>query len=147
MKLVLIILSVLILDYGTKVYIQQTMTEGMSIPIIENIFHITFIFNRGAAFGILENQRWVFVLAAIILLFLFVKTYKKIIMQPFIFQLGIALTVGGAIGNLIDRVTLGQVVDFLDFRIWPIFNVADIAISIGAGCVLWVVLTNRDLDW
>lgn len=147
MQLALIILFVIILDYGSKVYIQQNMLEGMSIPIIENIFHITFIFNRGAAFGILENQKWIFIVAAIILLILFVKSYKKITMQPFMFQLGIALTVGGAIGNLIDRVTKGKVVDFFDFRIWPIFNIADIAITVGAGCILWILLIKRDLDW
>lgn len=147
MKIALIALAVILLDYGSKIYILQTMTEKMSIPVIENIFHITFIFNRGAAFGIFENQRWIFILAAVVLLALFCKFYKKILEQPPIFQLGIALMLGGAIGNLIDRLVYGKVVDFLDFRFWPIFNVADIAICVGAGCILWVVLTNKKLDW
>ena len=147
MKLLLIVLPIVILDQLSKYHIQKSMQEGMSIPVAENIFHITYILNTGAAFGMLENQRWFFVFTALFLLVAVAVSYRKILQQPFLLQLGIGLLVGGAVGNLIDRIRLGKVVDFFDFRIWPIFNVADIAICLGAGLILWMILKKEGVQW
>lgn len=144
MKILPLIFIVMFLDLVTKYYIVKTMSEGMSIPVIDGIFHITYILNAGAAFGMLENQRMVFIAVALLLSVFFVGYFKSILKEPLLFQLGVGLLMGGALGNLIDRIRLGKVIDFLDFRIWPVFNVADIAICVGAGLILWEVLHKKD---
>ena len=85
----------------------------------------------------MENNRWFFVLTALaVLAFLFY--YRHVILsETRMVQFGIALFAGGALGNLIDRIRIGLVIDFFDLRIWPIFNVADIAICLGVGLILW----------
>ena len=137
MLLLLIAAFVVAVDQFTKYLVTSNMSEGMGIPIIDGIFHLTFILNPGAAFGILENNRWFFVVTALsVLIFLFY--YRRAIMaESKLVQMGIALFAGGALGNLIDRIRTGLVIDFFDFRIWPIFNVADIAICLGVGLILW----------
>ena len=96
---------------------------GESLPVIPNVFHLTYIINRGAAFGMLANQRWFFLLVAVILLGACAYYWKRLSKGPWTLQIGSALLVSGAIGNGIDRYMLHGVVDFFDFRIWPIFNV------------------------
>lgn len=109
----------------------NNLQPGQSIPVITNIFHITYIKNTGAAFGILGNYTFLLIIASIVILvlfFLFVKTYS---FDNLWFKAASAFIIGGAAGNLIDRVRLGFVIDFLDFRIWPVFNIADMAIVTG----------------
>lgn len=144
MNLLFIFLAVIVIDFITKYYIVETMTEGMSIPVVREIFHITYVLNPGAAFGMFENQQIVFIVVAVSMLLAFAFYFREIRKETFLFQLGIALMAGGAFGNLIDRIRLGKVIDFLDFRIWPVFNVADIAICVGAGLILWEVLKKKD---
>ena len=137
MLLIMIAALVVIVDQFTKYIVASKMIEGMSIPIVDGIFHLTFILNPGAAFGILENNRWFFVLTALaVLAFLFY--YRHVILsETRMVQFGIALFAGGALGNLIDRIRIGLVIDCVDLRIWPIFNGADIAICLGVGLILW----------
>ena len=143
MLLLLIAAFVVAVDQFTKYLVTSNMSEGMGIPIIDGIFHLTFILNPGAAFGILENNRWFFVVTAVsVLIFLFY--YRRAIMaESKLVQMGIALFAGGALGNLIDRIRTGLVIDFFDFRIWPIFNVADIAICLGVGLILWSTIKTE----
>jgi len=119
------------------------MTEGMSIPIIDQVFHLTLVLNPGAAFGMLEHNREFFIVMAIVVLLAVVFMRKKIMEEPFTIQLGIALFAGGALGNLIDRIQTGLVVDFFDFRIWPVFNMADIAICVGVGVMIWSIVCDE----
>ena len=144
MKIVVLIFAVTIFDYTTKYHITQTMNEGMSIPVINGFFHITYVLNAGAAFGILENQRTFFILVALVMLALFMYYFKTIMREPLLAQVAVGLLAAGALGNLIDRARIGKVIDFLDFRIWPVFNVADIAICVGAGVILWETLTRKE---
>ena len=143
MLLLLIAAFVVAVDQFTKYLVTSNMSEGMGFPIIDGVFHLTFILNPGAAFGILENNRWFFVVTAVsVLLFLF--CYRRAIMaESKLVQMGIALFAGGALGNLIDRIRTGLVIDFFDFRIWPIFNVADIAICLGVGLILWSTIKTE----
>ena len=143
MLLLLIAAFVVAVDQFTKYLVTSNMSEGMGIPIIDGIFHLTLILNPGAAFGILENNRWFFVVTALsVLIFLFY--YRRAIMaESKLVQMGIALFAGGALGNLIDRIRTGLVIDFFDFRIWPIFNVADIAICLGVGLILWSTIKTE----
>jgi signal peptidase II len=124
---------VLFLDQLSKHLAVKNLILNQSVPIIKGIFHLTLIHNRGAAFGILKNQVPLFIfisLFAIILIYFNLKKSRN--KENIVFNISLALILGGALGNLIDRLFLGYVIDFLDFRIWPVFNVADSAITIGA---------------
>lgn len=124
---------IILFDQASKFYIQHNMDIGESIPVIEGIFHITYIENPRTSFGLFEYQTVFFVIAALISVILVILIYKKIVFKedPFMY-IPLTLVLGGAIGNLIDRVRIdGRVIDFLDFRIWPIFNFADMAVVCG----------------
>jgi len=124
---------VLFLDQLSKHLAAKNLILNQSVPIIKGIFHLTLLHNRGAAFGILKNQVPLFIfisLFAIILIYFNLKKSRN--KENIVFNISLALILGGALGNLIDRLFLGYVIDFLDFRIWPVFNVADSAITIGA---------------
>jgi signal peptidase II len=135
-------LFIILFDQASKIYIQYNMHIGESIPVIEGIFHITYIENPYTAFGLFRYQTIFFVIAASISLILIILIYKKIIFKKDHFMyIPLTLVLGGAVGNLIDRVRIdGRVIDFIDFRIWPIFNFADSAIVCGMLVLLIHVL-------
>jgi len=135
---------VVLVDQATKFWIQSRMSYGESIPVISDVFHITYILNPGAAFGILENKTWFFVIVAVILISGVAYIYPRLPKDKPFLKIGAGLLTGGAVGNLIDRVRIGYVVDFFDFRIWPIFNIADICIVCGVACLAYVLLTTPD---
>ena len=145
MNFVIVALLVVIFDQLTKYYVVENFYLGESVPVIENIFHWTYILNPGAAFGMLEGSRWFFVVIAVGVLGGIWYMKDEINEGGWIMQYGAALFGGGAIGNLIDRARSGLVIDFFDFRIWPVFNVADIAICVGVAMILWKVLETEFL--
>ena len=145
MYFIVVACLVLVLDQLTKYYVVTHFYLGESVPVIENVFHWTYILNPGAAFGMLEGSRWLFVLIALCVLAGLYYFKDEIKAGGWRFQYGAALFGGGAIGNLVDRTRSGLVIDFFDFRIWPIFNVADIAICVGVGLILWKILQTEFL--
>ena len=138
--LFIVSIVVVIIDQLVKLLILSSMTLGLSIPVCPGVFHITYIQNPGAAFGILVEQRWIFIVASVILLVVAVCFYQRLQKESPAIKYGTALLLGGAMGNLIDRIWRGQVIDFLDFRVWPVFNIADIAIVIGVGGIMYALL-------
>ena len=145
MYFLLVALLVIIFDQLTKYYVVSNFYLGESVPVIENIFHWTYILNPGAAFGMFEGSRWFFVVIAIGVLVGIWYMKDEINEGGWMMQYGAALFCVGAIGNLIDRARSGLVIDFFDFRIWPVFNVADIAICVGVAMILWKVLQTEFL--
>lgn len=145
MYFLLVALLVIIFDQLTKYYVVSNFYLGESVPVFENIFHWTYILNPGAAFGMFEGSRWFFVVIAIGVLVGIWYMKDEINEGGWMMQYGAALFGGGAIGNLIDRARSGLVIDFFDFRIWPVFNVADIAICVGVAMILWKVLQTEFL--
>ena len=145
MYFLIVALLVIIFDQLTKYYVVSNFYLGESVPVIENIFHWTYILNPGAAFGMFEGSRWFFVVIAIGVLVGIWYMKDEINEGGWMMQYGAALFGGGAIGNLIDRARSGLVIDFFDFRIWPVFNVADIAICVGVAMILWKVLQTEFL--
>ena len=139
----LVALAVVIVDQLTKLYVVAHFFVGESVPVIQDIFHWTYILNPGAAFGMLEGSRWLFVLIAIgVMAGIWYMRREIAEYGPWCTD-GAALFGGGAVGNLIDRARQGLVIDFFDFRIWPVFNVADIAICVGVGCIIWSILLKE----
>ncbi len=126
-----------LLDRASKILVLKQLSTGQTQPVIPGVFHLTRVNNPGAAFGILKNSilflqcvSWISVIALGIYLFRgFRRGYRST-------DLGWALIVGGAAGNLYDRVHFGYVIDFLDFRVWPVFNLADSFISVGVFLIL-----------
>lgn len=143
MLLFLVSVAVVLFDQMVKRLIMSDMTLGMSIPVLPGIFHITYIQNPGAAFGILAQQRWLFIAVGFLFVGATVWFQRRIRRASRWLQWGTALLLGGAVGNLIDRIRWGQVVDFLDFRIWPVFNIADISIVVGVGCMMYAFLRQE----
>ncbi|MBL7068495.1 MAG: signal peptidase II [Candidatus Omnitrophica bacterium] len=131
----LISISIFILDQLTKTSIKYLIAVGDSIPVIKDVFHITLVFNKGAAFGILKTQNSFFIIIAVVAAIFIVYSLPRLKKDEFFVNTAFSLLLGGIFGNLIDRLRFGYVIDFLDFRIWPVFNVADCAISIGAALV------------
>lgn len=152
MKLVIIAGLVVIIDQITKAIILDTLPLYHSVSVIQGFFNFTHVHNPGGAFGFLADQcasvRSIFFivvpsLVICLILYLYKNTYKT---YPFL-ATALALILGGAIGNLIDRVRFGKVVDFLDLHVgnmhWPTFNVADSAISVGMVIFIFYLLFNR----
>ena len=123
-------LFIVILDQLTKFLIKKDFQLNHSIPIIKNIFHFTYITNTGSAFGFFKNFNLFFVLFSIIVVIAIFYYLKNIKENEKLLQFSVGLLLGGTIGNLIDRIAYGSVIDFLDFRIWPVFNIADSAVTI-----------------
>ena len=138
--LMLVVAGVItIIDQLTKYLIAVNIAEKTAIPVIRNFFYIVHTTNSGIAWGLLEGQTTLLILITLVAFVLFGYIAKDVDFKHKKFlSFGIALMIGGAVGNFIDRVISGEVVDFLDFYFFgesfPVFNVADIALTIGMTC-------------
>lgn len=134
---------VLILDQVSKFIICRTMLPGESSPVIENIFHLTHVQNKGAAFGLFPNQTLFFISITLLTILPILFFHQRLAKKGGSLSWALGLILGGALGNLIDRIRLKAVIDFLDFSLkghhWPSFNIADSAITIGAVILLFSI--------
>lgn len=134
------LLAFLVLDQLVKYLVRTQMTMGQSIPIIPGIFHLTYIENPGAAFGILANQRLLFLLLTAIITGIMFYLYLHLKNKNSLAAFSLGLVISGALGNFIDRFFRGTVTDLFDFQIWPIFNVADICICVGLALLCYLLI-------
>ena len=144
---ILIIIGVITLDQVSKLLAIAHLKGGDSFVIIDKVLRFTYVENRGAAFGMLDDKRWIFLVlstvgiaAMIVFLFKFAKGNKLL-------STALAFVLGGGIGNMIDRIFLGFVVDFIDFYAFPkvwmwVFNIADSFVCVGAGLVILYILLD-----
>ncbi len=148
-------LGLVVADQLTKNYIVAHFVEYQTQPVIEGVFHITYVQNPGAAFGIFKNQPWIFLsITTIVLLVCISLLIKKTFRSP-IMHWALFLVLAGGVGNMIDRIFrvndegIRYVVDFLDFRLinFPVFNIADCCVVIGAALIVlyFAVDTVKDL--
>ena len=147
MRHYILALVIIAIDQWTKWLIVKSMEIGDSIPVIENVLHITSHRNRGAAWGMLEGQFWLFyIITAVVVvgIIYFMQTDAK--NKP-LMRIALATLLGGAIGNFIDRLFRGEVVDFVQVFIgsyrFPIFNVADAALTIGVVMLLIAMMQDE----
>jgi signal peptidase II len=140
------------LDQITKYLVVRELNIGDQIPVIQGFFNIVLTYNRGAAFGLFANLSlkfaWVFfILSSSLVMGVVAYLWWRTPADHDLATVGYSLIFSGAVGNLIDRVRLGEVVDFLDFHIkdfhWPAFNVADSLVCIGAGLLLWYIFKEE----
>ena len=132
LKVWILTVSVFIVDQLSKFIVSSRFDPNESLTVIKNIFHITLVHNTGAAFGIFKNQAAFFTVVSVLAVFFIIAYMRKSGGTFALRDTGFAFILGGAFGNLADRARFGYVIDFLDFRIWPVFNVADSAITLGA---------------
>jgi len=130
----LLTVCVLTLDRITKFVVLSKISVGESVPVIKGIFHITLVLNKGVAFGLFANKPVVPIIISFIAIAAILTVFY--LGPPTKWTVGLSLILAGCIGNLVDRLYLGTVVDFLDFRIWPVFNMADSAITIGVSLLI-----------
>jgi len=133
-------LGLVILDQLSKLLILQTFVFGESISLIPQVLYLTLIQNTGIAFGLFQNNPSLLtaiITACVILLLIYSIRLRS---APQLEQWAFGLILGGAFGNLIDRFRFGWVVDFIDLRVWPVFNLADSGITIGVILLAWKVL-------
>jgi signal peptidase II len=142
-------LAVIVVDHLTKWWVSSTLDYQTFIPVLP-FFSLVLVHNTGAAFSFLANaggwQRWFFIGVGIVATVVIVRLLKRHAREPRM-AFALALVLGGALGNVIDRVVLGHVVDFLYFHYkgfaWPAFNVADSAITVGAALLIWDSLRGK----
>ena len=125
-----------LLDQFTKALAQNLLTSGLAQPVLPPVFFLTLVENRGIAFGLFQNGEKILLLVITFSIAVLAVLGFRDRSGRFRVQGGIGLILGGAVGNVIDRLRVGAVIDFLDFRIWPVFNFADTAITIGVGLFL-----------
>ncbi len=141
---VLLVFFVLFIDQITKSLAVGSLSHVGTVPVISGIFHLTLVHNTGTAFGLFRGQSLpVSITTALIVVAVLFSILRQGHFQKTDVRLGFGLIVGGAIGNLIDRFRVGAVIDFLDFRVWPVFNVADSCITIGAVVIAWHFIRHR----
>lgn len=129
---------ILILDQATKIYIDRVMDLYTSITVVPNFFNITYLRNKGAAFGFLANTTYripFFIFVSLVAIVVILVVFARLRQDQKLTAFSLALILSGAVGNLIDRIRFGEVIDFLDAHWyghhWPAFNVADSAICVG----------------
>jgi len=140
---------VVVLDQATKQIAEERLersgVRSVPLPIVGDFLRFTYVENRGAAFGLLQNQTLFFVLVGLVVIGVIAASYRYLPRSGFLLHLALGLQLAGAVGNLIDRVRQGYVVDFVDFGYrsnwWPVFNVADSAIVIGVALLAVNALT------
>ena len=141
--------AIIVLDQLSKNLISAKLPSGGRITIIEDIFYITYTTNTGAAWGLFsEHTGYLAVFSVIAAL---VLVYVLMLMRRQFASLSLAMVIGGAIGNAIDRVRVGSVIDFIDLNLFgyndfPIFNIADCAITVGVGLlVIYILFVHREM--
>lgn len=132
----LLVVGIILFDQIVKVCIRSTMYIGESIPVVGNALRITYVQNRGAAFSIFSGQGFVLIIvpvAAIVFALWYMGRHRG---EHWTLSLSLCMMIAGGIGNLIDRVLFGFVTDMFDLGFWPVFNIADISVCVGAGILV-----------
>ncbi|MDD5086503.1 MAG: signal peptidase II [Candidatus Nanoarchaeia archaeon] len=135
-------IAIVALDQALKFIVRRNMDAGQSVPLLKNFFHITYIRNFGAGFGIFQGKTTLFIWFAVIMIGLILFYYDRIIEKKPL-QIASALILGGTVSNLMDRIFFGFVVDYFDFRFFPVFNIGDSCITIGA-LILIIYLIKQE---
>jgi len=138
-----LVFLVVILDQISKAFALRYLSTSPSIPIIPSVFHLTFVRNTGIAFGLFRDDNFVITAAIFVCVVLLMIISLRLRNAANGYQWAYGLVMGGALSNFIDRLRLGYVVDFLDFQIWPVFNIADSCITVGILILMLFTLREK----
>jgi len=140
---VIIVMAVLALDRITK-ELTLILLRPRGYAEIFRWLRLTYVENTGMAFGLFHNANLFLLIVMVAVVIFIIRSWKELTaLRPPLGLLGVSLILGGAAGNVYDRITLGFVVDMIDFRVWPVFNVADSAICVGAALLVFAMLTSK----
>ncbi len=145
---ILIIVLCVIIDQLTKYFAVTSLAPVGTFPLIKDVLHLTYVENRGAAFGMLADHRWVFMLLStvgIAAVFVYMVWARRKKCDSWLTRIAVCLIIGGGIGNMIDRIAKGYVVDFIDCRFidFYVFNGADSFVCVGCGLFLLAVILDE----
>jgi len=136
---------VAVVDQISKFWITRSFYLFESVPVVKNIFHITYVTNTGSAFSMFSGYGgWLMLMVAAVLALIYVYVSSRADAMPAGSIVAFALILGGGTGNLIDRIVRGSVVDFLDFRVFPVFNIADTAITCGISLLVLTSIIKKN---
>lgn len=139
-------LLVALIDYIIKILVMNNLKPIGSLTVIPGLFSLTYVENKGAAFGMLSNARWVFILFTIIVIIALCYVVIKKKIDSKLFNAAAILIIGGGIGNLIDRIFYGYVVDYLSVSFFPpVCNFADYCVTVGAGLMVIYLIFFTDI--
>lgn len=131
-------------DLFIKFLVSSHLLYGRSIPVIKGVLNLTYVRNPGGAFGLFPGQRLPLILIGIAICAVVIYFYTKAKKEDALLKVYLAIIFGGSVGNLFDRIFFGHVIDYLDFRIFPVFNFADIAINLGVFLVILDLFLRRE---
>ena len=132
------------IDQLTKLLSVKFLKPKGTVPIIEDVIHLTYVENRGAAFGMLADSRWVFMIISTVAIIGMAAFLYSGLASNLLYEISVAMIISGGIGNMIDRIALGYVVDMIDFRIinFAVFNGADSFVCVGAGLLVLALILD-----
>ena len=136
-----LILAVFITDQVTKAWVRASLIEGASRPR-EGFLRLTHVSNTGSAFGLFPNQTLFLLIASVVGIAVLLVFFRRQAGRGFMVRTSLGLQLGGAAGNLVDRITLGKVTDFIDVGAWPVFNLADASIVTGIVILAWLLFRS-----
>jgi len=141
--ILLIAASLFLIDFLAKMMITSYFEIGQSVPLLHDILQITYVQNTGAGFSLFSGHNSLLIIVYLVALAIIAFSWKSIPEERI--PAGLAgLFIGGIVGNLLDRIVFGHVIDFIDFRFWPVFNIADSGITIGViGFVLYELFNKK----
>ena len=134
----------IVLDQLTKLLSSKFLTKVDTVPIIKDVLHLTYVENTGAAFGMLKDHRWVFMLVSTVMIICLSAYLFGGMAENKLYEISISMIISGGIGNMFDRIGLGYVVDFIDFRLinFAVFNGADSFVCVGAGLLVLALVLD-----
>lgn len=130
-------LIVVVLDQISKYLVRLYLVPDRMHPVLPPYFYFTYVRNPGAAFGFLSHWPFLSILVAFLVIPAAIFVRQRFFTGDRLMSIALGLVMGGSLGNLLDRIFMGVVTDFLDFRVWPVFNLADSAIVVGVGIIIW----------
>ena len=144
----LFFLLIVLVDQGTKALVQHTMHLRESIPLVGTILRITYIRNPKGAFGLPLGGNTVFVIVSVLAVFLILSYLLRMPKEKRWSRMALSPVLGGAVGNLIDRLRFGEVIDYIDIGVgntrWPVFNVADIGVTVGVALLFFALFLKKE---
>lgn len=142
--LLTVALAVVVLDQAAKALVERELKGRSPVPVLGGAFQLDYTRNTGAAFSIFRNGGWLFAVVAVVVILGILLYYPRLRTRGFLLTAAPGLVLGGAMGNLVDRIRLGYVIDFIDFGWFPVFNVADSAIVCGVTLLILASLLNPE---
>ncbi len=139
----------LVVDRISKWVVMDSLRPGESwnpVAALERWVSLTYVTNTGAAFGLFPDYGVVFMVVAVVVIAAIILYYRHLPGDQWLIQASLGLQLGGTLGNLVDRLRYGHVIDFIDFKVWPVFNVADSSVFVGAVILAFYILRHGE-DW